>query len=225
MSIDPLRVVASVAAVLDQPNIDTDVIIRIERMVSTDPSILAPWAFEALRYRLDGSPNPDFVLNQAPFDRAEILVTGSNFGCGSSREPAVWAIKGLGIRVIIAPSFGDIFRANCHQNGLLPIALHDEDVHAVATLALAGKTILVDLEARRITADNHAWSFAIGDTQRHSLLEGLDDLDLALRDIDRVRSWEKSDRAKRGWAWQSLSGASRERRSWDIPQGTSERTT
>jgi 3-isopropylmalate/(R)-2-methylmalate dehydratase small subunit len=197
VSTEPIRVVTSVAAVLDRPNIDTDVIIRIERMVSTDLAILSTWAFEALRYQPDGSKNPDFVLNRPPFGRAQILVTGSNFGCGSSREPAVWAIKGLGIRVIIAPSFGDIFRANCYQNGLLPIVLAEEEVNELAALAATGPPITVDLEARQIRAEERQWTFAIGETQRLSLLEGLDDLDLALRDLDQIRSWERDDRATR----------------------------
>jgi len=204
VSVEPIGVVTSVAAVLHQPNIDTDVIIRIDRMVSTEPSVLAPWAFEALRYNADGSENADFILNRAPFDTAQILLAGSNFGCGSSREPAVWAIKGLGIRVVIAPSFGDIFRANCHQNGLLPITLDDEDVRSLAAIALSGQALSVDLEARQIRAAGEHWAFAIGDSQRLALLQGLDDLDLALRESDRIDSWEMNDRVSRPWAWPSL---------------------
>jgi 3-isopropylmalate/(R)-2-methylmalate dehydratase small subunit len=177
------------------------VIIRIERMVSTNPADLAPWAFEALRYRTDGSADPEFVLNQEPFRHAQILVTGPNFGCGSSREPAVWAIKGFGIRVIVAPSFGDIFRANCHQNGLLPIVLDDSDLDALAGLAASGTHVTVDLEAQQIRAGGLSWDFAIGHTQRMSLLEGLDDLDLAMRDMPQIRAWEEADRTARSWVW------------------------
>ena len=200
MTAAPLRTVTSVAAVLDRPNIDTDVIIRIERMVSTSPADLAPWAFEALRYRSDGSPDPGFVFNQDRCRGAEILLAGANFGCGSSREPAVWAIKGLGIRVIVAPSFGDIFRANCHQNGLLPIVL-DEDSVADLTAAAGDVEITVDLEARQVRADGRSWGFAIGDRQRLSLLEGLDDLDLAMLDVGLIDAWETDDRSTRPWAW------------------------
>lgn len=201
MSIEPLRVVTGVAAVLDRPNVDTDVIIRIERMVSTDPVDLAPSAFEALRYRADGSEDPDFVLNQEPFRQAQILVAGPNFGCGSSREPAVWAIKGLGIRVLVAPSFGDIFKANCHQNGLLPVVLDGRDVDALAGFAVSGAHVTVDLEVQQIRAGSLTWDFAIGRTQRMALLEGLDDLDLAMCHMPQIRAWEAADRTARSWAW------------------------
>lgn len=200
MTVEPLRTVTSVAAVLDRPNVDTDVIIRIERMVSTDPADLAPWAFEALRYLPDGSDNPDFVLNQDRCKGAEILIAGPNFGCGSSREPAVWAIKGLGIRVIVAPSFGDIFQANCHQNGLLTIVL-DEGGIAALTAAAGDVEVTVDLGARQLRAGDRSWDFAIGDVQRLALLEGLDDLDLAMRDIDFIDAWETDDRTVRPWVW------------------------
>jgi 3-isopropylmalate/(R)-2-methylmalate dehydratase small subunit len=204
VSIEPLRSVTGVAAVLDRPNLDTDVIIRIERMVSTDPAALAPFAFEALRYRPDGSDDPEFVLNQAPFTGAPILVGGPNFGCGSSREPAVWAIKGLGIRVIVAPSFGDIFQANCHQNGLLPVVLPAAGAGALAAIASTGAAVTVDVEKLEVAAGGRTWPFRLGATQRLSLLEGLDDLDLAMRDMPAVRAWENADQITRSWAWQSI---------------------
>lgn len=204
MSIEPLRSVSGVAAVLDRPNLDTDVIIRIERMVSTDPAALAAFAFEALRYRPDGSDDPEFVLNQAPFAGAPILVGGPNFGCGSSREPAVWAIKGLGIRVIVAPSFGDIFQANCHQNGLLPVVLPAADVDALAVIASSGTTVTVDVENLVIHAGGRTWPFRLGATQQLSLLEGLDDLDLAMRHMPAIRAWENADQVARPWAWASI---------------------
>lgn len=204
MTVEPLRRVSGMAAVLDRSNVDTDLIIRIERMVSTNPADLAPWAFEALRYRPDGSDDPDFVLNQEPFRHAEILVTGPNFGCGSSREPAVWAIKGLGIRVIIAPSFGDIFQANCHQNGLLAVVLDESEIEILRSLAASGTKVTVDLEAQLIQSDSRSWRFAIGHNRRLSLLEGLDDLDLAFRAMDQIRAWETTDRSGRPWAWRPV---------------------
>src|ERR1700759_2181738 len=106
---DKFTVLSGTAAPLLRPNIDTDTIIRIERMTGTTPEQMGPWALEALRFREDGSEDPEFVLNQAPFREAPILIAGDNFGCGSSREGAVWALKYYGIRSVIAPSFGDIF--------------------------------------------------------------------------------------------------------------------
>jgi len=113
----------------------------------------------------------------------------------------VWAIKGLGIRVIVAASFGDIFRANCHQNGLLPVVLDGTDVEVLAGLAASGTPITVDLEARQIRAGGLSWEFAIGHTRRKSLLEGLDDLDLVMRDMPQISAWEAADRTDRAWAW------------------------
>ncbi len=204
MTAPPLTTVTGVAAPLLRPNLDTDVIIRVERMVSTSPADLAPFAFEAIRYQADGSENPEFVLNQEPFRGATILVGGPNFGCGSSREPAVWAIVGLGIRCIVAPSFGDIFQANCHQNGVLPIVLDEAAVDELADSAATGTPVTVDLAAQQVRAADRTWCFAIGPTQKLALLEGLDDLDLALRDIDSIRAWEQADRANRPWAWTSV---------------------
>lgn len=201
---EPLTVVTGAAAPLLRPNLDTDVIIRVERMISTSPADLAPFAFEAIRYEADGSENPEFVLNQEAFRGAPILVGGPNFGCGSSREPAVWAIVGLGIRCIVAPSFGDIFQGNCHQNGVLPVVLDVTEVDDLAGLAATGTPVTVDLAAQQIRAADRSWSFAIGPTQKLALLEGLDDLDLALRDIDTIRVWERADRANRPWAWTSV---------------------
>jgi 3-isopropylmalate/(R)-2-methylmalate dehydratase small subunit len=201
VSREPFRTVTGAAAPLLRPNLDTDVIIRIDRMVSTRPAALAPFAFEAIRYCADGSDNPDFALNHDRFRGAPILIGGPNFGCGSSREPAVWAIMGLGIRCIVAPSFGDIFRANCHQNGLLPIVLEETDVADLAEVAASGAPVTVDLQAQRVTASERVWCFAIGANQRVALLDGLDDLDLALRDLDGIRTWEHADRELRPWAW------------------------
>jgi 3-isopropylmalate/(R)-2-methylmalate dehydratase small subunit len=201
VSSEPLRIVSGAAAPLLRPNLDTDVIIRIDRMVSTQPADLAPFAFEAIRYRTDGSDNPDFALNQDRFRHAPILIGGPNFGCGSSREPAVWAIVGLGIRCIVAPSFGDIFQANCYQNGLLAIVLDKSEVAELADVAATGTSVTVDLEAQTISASERAWFFTIGAAQKAALLEGLDDLDVAVRDLDRIRTWEQADRDLRPWAW------------------------
>src|SRR5919205_1213678 len=124
----PFTKVGGPAAPLLRANVDTDLIIRIERLVGTRREELGPFAFEALRRRADGSEDPDFVLNRPEYRGAPILLAGPNFGCGSSREGAVWALMGAGIRCVIAPSFGDIFFSNCFQNGLLPVVLPEETV-------------------------------------------------------------------------------------------------
>jgi 3-isopropylmalate/(R)-2-methylmalate dehydratase small subunit len=189
------------AVPLVRPNLDTDVIIRIDRMVSTSPSELAPFAFESLRTGADGEPDPTVALNDPRFTGAPILIGGSNFGCGSSREPAVWALMGLGIRCVIAGSFGDIFEANCHQNGVLPVVLPEPDLSTLAAIAADGTPVEVDLDAQQINADGSAWPFTIGTIQKAALLEGLDDIELALRLSDDIEAWEAQDRLRRPWAW------------------------
>jgi 3-isopropylmalate/(R)-2-methylmalate dehydratase small subunit len=189
------------AAPLPQANIDTDVIIRIERLTGGDPAGLGQWAFEALRYRPDGSENPDFVLNQPVYRGASILIAGPNFGCGSSREGAVTALMGLGLRCVIAESFGDIFYSNCCQNGLLPIRLTQAEVAALAAQTAAGD-FTVDLVARRVTApDGTAFAFSIDPLRRAALIEGLDELGLTLKQMDHIRAWQAEDRRDRPWVW------------------------
>jgi 3-isopropylmalate/(R)-2-methylmalate dehydratase small subunit len=201
MSRAPLTRIESVAAPLLLSNIDTDVIIQVDRMVSMNPSDLAPFALEALRFRSDGSPDPNFALNQDRFHGACILIAGENFGCGSSREPAVWALQGIGIQCIIAPSFGDIFEANCHQNGLLTAVLPRQEVLEIAAVAERGETMTVDIEAQLISAGDACWAFPIGAMRKLALLEGLDDLELARRDMDLVVEWEDRSKANTAWAW------------------------
>ena len=129
----PFNNLTAIAAPIMRGNIDTDVIIRIERLVGNSiRGTLGKWAFGALRYLPDGSENPEFILNREPYRQAEILVTGPNFGCGSSREGAVWSLQEMGIRAVIGSSFGDIFFANCFQNGILPIVVDKEIVDSLA---------------------------------------------------------------------------------------------
>ena len=124
----PFDKLTAIAAPIMRSNIDTDVIIRIERLVGNSiRGTLGKWAFGALRYLPDGSENPEFILNREPYRQAEILVTGPNFGCGSSREGAVWSLQEMGIRAVIGSGFGDIFFANCFQNGILPIVVDKDD--------------------------------------------------------------------------------------------------
>lgn len=201
MTLTPFQPVTGAVVPLLLPNIDTDVIIRIERLTSQDPMDLAAFALESLRYRPDGTEDPACVLNQAAFRGAPILLAGPNFGCGSSREPAVWALSGLGIRVVVAPSFGDIFKVNCFQNGLLAVTLPAAGIRSLAAATSGGVAATVDLEAQEITVGSATWSFEVAPVQKRSLLTGRDDLELALSDRDDIATWEAQDRLARPWAW------------------------
>src|ERR1700720_2127603 len=152
----PFTKLASIAAPIMRSNINTDVIIRIDHLVGNSVrGTLGKWAFGALRYLADGSENPDFILNREPYRQAEILVTGPNFGCGSSREGAVWSLQEMGIRAIIGSGFGDIFFANCFQNGILPIVVDKtivDDLAAEIELTQGSGRIGVDLEEQTIAS-------------------------------------------------------------------------
>lgn len=196
--------VTGIAAPLMRPNIDTDVIIPIDDCVSVPRAEQGRCAFRAWRYQADGSDNPDFVLNREPFRKPVILLAGINFGCGSSREPAVWALMGLGIRAIIAPSFGDIFYNNCFQNGVLAIMLPEETVRAIAAAAEAApdSPMTVDLENCLITnARGMRFPFSLDEGRRSALLEGLDEIGMTLKREPRIASWQDSDRIRRPWIY------------------------
>jgi 3-isopropylmalate/(R)-2-methylmalate dehydratase small subunit len=190
------------AAALLQPNIDTDVIIRIERLASLERDALGAYALEALRYRADGSEDPDFVLNRAPFRDAPILITGPNFGCGSSREGAVWALLARGIRCVIGESFGDIFFANCFQNGVLALRQPSETVARIAMLAAGGAPLTVDLVSQRLVlSTGEKISFEVDPMRRDALLEGLDDIGQTLKRGEAIAAWQQHDRQTRPWVW------------------------
>jgi 3-isopropylmalate/(R)-2-methylmalate dehydratase small subunit len=194
----------AIAAPIMRSNIDTDVIIRIDRLVGNSArGTLGKWAFGALRYLSDGSENPEFILNREPYRQAEILITGPNFGCGSSREGAVWSLQERGIRAIIGSSFGDIFFANCFQNGILPIVVDKEIVDGLAAEVEhtqgAGR-IGVDLEAQTVTSPSgKRHSFEIDPRRRAGLLAGLDEVLLTLQRDDEIRAFQAFDRAARPW--------------------------
>lgn len=199
---EPFVTVTGPAAVLARDNVDTDVIVRIERLTSIARAELGPYAFESWRLRPDGSEDPDFVLNQPALREASILVAGRNFGCGSSREGAVWALAARGIRCVIAESFGDIFFSNCFQNAVLPIRLSADVLQWVARAAAGGKALSVDLGARRITLpDGTAIAFEVDEMRREALLEGLDDISRTLKSEVAITAWQQADRAARPWVW------------------------
>jgi 3-isopropylmalate/(R)-2-methylmalate dehydratase small subunit len=200
----PFSKLSAIAAPLMRSNIDTDVIIRIERLVGNSVrGTLGKWAFGSLRYLPDGSENPEFIFNREPYRQAEILVTGPNFGCGSSREGAVWSLQEMGIRAVIGSGFGDIFFANCFQNGILPIVVDKEIVDGLAAEVEhtqgAGR-IGVDLQEQTITSPSgKRYRFEIDPRRRAGLLEGLDEVLQTLRRDDEIRAFQASDRAERPW--------------------------
>jgi len=195
-----------VAAPLPMMNVDTDMIIPKQFLKTIKRTGLGVHLFSEMRYRDDGSENPDFVLNQTAYRNASILVTGANFGCGSSREHAPWALLDFGIRCVIAPSFADIFYNNCFKNGILPIALAEAEVDKLLDDAARGAnaTVTVDLEAQRITGpDGGEIRFEIDPWRKHCLLEGLDDIGQTLEKEDKIAAYE----ARRAEAMPWLAGA------------------
>ena len=200
----PFDQLTAVAAPIMRSNIDTDVIIRIERLVGNSVrGTLGKWAFGSLRYLSDGSENPAFILNREPYRQAEILVTGPNFGCGSSREGAVWSLQELGIRAIIGSGFGDIFFANCFQNGILPIVVDKEIVDSLAAeieVTQGAGRVSIDLEAQTIVSPSGKQvTFEIDPRRREGLLQGLDEVALTLQRDAEILKFQAADRAARPW--------------------------
>jgi 3-isopropylmalate/(R)-2-methylmalate dehydratase small subunit len=198
--------ISSPATPLRLRDVDTDVIIPMGRLVGGGGD-LARYAFEALRYGpegADGPENPDCALNRPEYAEAEILLAGANFGCGSSREPAVWVIKLLGYRCIVAPSFGDIFHNNCFQNGVLPITLPEETVEALALEAEGGgeRRFEVDLESCTLTTPSgRVIRFEVNGFRREALLEGLDDIAMTRKRDAEIAAFQARDREHRPWIW------------------------
>ncbi len=195
-----------VAAPLPLINVDTDMIIPKQFLKTIKRTGLGVNLFDEMRYRDDGSENPDFVLNKPAWRDAKILVAGDNFGCGSSREHAPWAIADFGIRCIVAPSFADIFYNNCFKNGILPIQLPQEDVDKLMDDAERGANavLTVDLENQTITGpDGGSIAFEIDPFRKRCLLEGLDDIGLTMEKADAIAAFE----AKRGQTAPWLAGA------------------
>ena len=180
-------------APLDRANVDTDQIIPKQFLKRIERTGFGEFLFYDWRYLPDGQPNPSFVLNQPRYQDASVLVAGKNFGCGSSREHAPWALGEFGFRVIIAPSFADIFANNCFKNGMLPITLPAAQVAQIMDRARSqeGYEVSVDLERQTVEdAQGFSASFDVGEFQRYCLLEGLDDIGLTLRHEDAIRAYE-----------------------------------
>jgi 3-isopropylmalate/(R)-2-methylmalate dehydratase small subunit len=200
-------------APLDRANVDTDAIIPKQFLKSVKRSGFGPNAFDEWRYLDHGEPgmdnskrllNPDFVLNQSRYQGAQILLARENFGCGSSREHAPWALEDYGFRAIIAPSFADIFFNNCFKNGLLPIRLAAEQVDALfrAVESNVGYKLKIDLGRQTITApDGTVYKFEVEAFRKHCLLNGLDDIGLTLQHVDEISAYEAKHRAAQPWLY------------------------
>ncbi|MBN2907784.1 MAG: 3-isopropylmalate dehydratase small subunit [Rhodobacteraceae bacterium] len=199
---DKFTKITGIAAPLPLVNIDTDMIIPKQFLKTIKRTGLGVNLFDEMRYDDTGAENPDFVLNQPAWRAAEILVAGDNFGCGSSREHAPWAIKDFGIRCVIAPSFADIFFNNCFKNGILPIALPQEQVDVLMKDAEKGANarMTVDLENQVIlTSDGEEIAFDVDPFRKHCLLEGLDDIGLTLEKAAAIDGFESQMEQSRPW--------------------------
>ncbi|AHK78783.1 hypothetical protein M911_05925 [Ectothiorhodospira haloalkaliphila] len=204
------RLTAKVAP-LDRSNVDTDAIIPKQYLKSVKRTGFGPTLFDDWRYLDPGEPgmdhsqrrqNPDFVLNDARYQGAQILLARKNFGCGSSREHAVWALTDYGFRAVIAPSYADIFFSNSFKNGLLPLVLDEAIVDQLFNEVLAepGYQLTVDLEAQTVeTPSGQSFSFEVDPFRRHCLLNGLDDIGLTLQHADDIRAYEEKRRAEAPW--------------------------
>ncbi len=198
----PFTKVTAVAAPIDLTNVDTDKIVPARFLRKARGADYGKYLFHDIRYRADGSENPEFILNQAPYRNAQILVAGDNFGCGSSRESAVWVLMDYGIRSVIAPSFGDIHYGNALQNGLLPVRLADEITRTLRDelREKPGAPITVDLESQTVTGpDGSSYRFEIDANHREKLLKGLDDVALVLEHIEAIEDFEKRYHGDAPW--------------------------
>ncbi|MDJ0624509.1 MAG: 3-isopropylmalate dehydratase small subunit [Desulfocapsaceae bacterium] len=208
-----------IVAPFDRTNVDTDLIIPKQFLKSVQRSGFGVNLFDQLRYLDEGQPgmdvatrrlNPDFVLNQPRYQNATILLTRANFGCGSSREHAPWALLDFGFKVILAPSFADIFFNNCFKNGILPITLPDQEIDRLFTEVAGneGFTMEVDLEGEQLTTSmGKTLTFSVEPYRKHCLLQGLDDIGLTLQRAEHIRAYEERRRRECPWLFQDLNSA------------------
>ena len=200
---DKFSTLTGIAAPMPLVNIDTDMIIPKQFLKTIQRSGLGKNLFDEMRYTQDGQEIPDFVLNQPAYRKAEIIIAGDNFGCGSSREHAPWALLDFGIRCVISTSFADIFFNNCFKNGILPIVLPQEQVDVLMADARKGANArqTVDLEAQTVTtSDGQVFSFTVDAHRKHCLMNGLDDIGLTLEKASAIDSFEAKNATLRPWA-------------------------
>ena len=191
LNLKPFSQISSIITPLDKANVDTDQIIPKQFLKLITKSGFGKFLFYDWRFNHDGHPKNDFVLNDSKYKDSQILVTNENFGCGSSREHAVWALKDFGFSVIIAPSFADIFYSNCFKNGILPIIL---DINHVERLMQTQEIIQLDLNSQKITIENEVINFEIDSHRKIRLLEGLDEIDLTLKENTNIENFEKNSK-------------------------------
>lgn len=190
MDIQPITTYTGKVVPLFNDNIDTDQIIPKAHLKRITKSGFGPFAFDEWRYLPDSSDNPDFNPNKPEYAGASILITGDNFGCGSSREHAAWALKDYGFNIIIAGSFSDIFYMNCTKNGMLPITLNEDERKYLASQ----KEITVDLPQQTVSANNKSFKFKIDETWKHKLVNGLDDIAITLAYEDLIEQYENKNK-------------------------------
>ena len=191
----------SIPAYLPIVNIDTDMIIPKQFLKTIKRTGLGKNLFFEMRYDDKGKEINDFVLNQKPYTNSKILIAGKNFGCGSSREHAPWALLDFGITSVISSSFADIFYNNCFKNGILPIILNDEKIKELSEYAKRKEEIFIDLKEEKIIFGNNETKFKIDPFKKKCLLEGLDDIALSLEKTDKIESFEKNLKIKKPWVF------------------------
>ena len=189
----------SIPAYLPIVNIDTDMIIPKQFLKTIKRTGLGENLFFEMRYDDQGKEVNDFILNQNPFNNSKILITGKNFGCGSSREHAPWALLDFGITCVISSSFADIFYSNCFKNGILPIILNDEKIKELSEYANRKEEIFIDLNEEKIIYGNSKVEFKVDSFKKKCLLEGLDDIALSLKKSDKIEIFEKKIKDKKPW--------------------------
>ena len=187
LKLEPFSKVTSIITPFDKANVDTDQIIPKQFLKLITKSGFGKFLFYDWRFDHDGKPKNDFVLNNSLYENSQILVTNENFGCGSSREHAVWALKDFGFNVIISPSFADIFYSNCFKNGVLPIILDIEKIHKLLQFE---DEVELDLNSQKITLGDESINFEIDSYRKIRLLEGLDDIDLTLKEDEKIEKFE-----------------------------------
>ena len=201
---DKFTTLTGIAAPLPMMNVDTDMIIPKQHLKTIKRTGLGRVLFDELRFQENGEEIPDFILNQSPYRDAKILIAGDNFGCGSSREHAPWALLDFGIRCVIAPSFADIFFNNCFKNGILPIALAQAEVDQLLEDAKNTDTAMmtVDLPEQVIKRGNEEMiAFTVDGFRKDCLLNGLDDISLTLQKADRIATFERQQQQSLPWLW------------------------
>ena len=189
----------SIPAYLPIVNIDTDMIIPKQFLKTIKRTGLGKNLFFEMRYDDKGKEITDFVLNKNPFNNSKILIAGKNFGCGSSREHAPWALLDFGITCVISSSFADIFYSNCFKNGILPIILHDEKIKELSEYTKRKEEISIDLNEEKIVFGNNETKFKVDSFKKKCLLEGLDDIALSLKKSDKIKNFEKNLKVKKPW--------------------------